>query len=192
MFFREITPLFAVCIIGIVFLVIQFFIPGYDYNIAAYLIIFIIFLIIGILFDRFLVSKIAYKTLFIGEAVFLVIVVLWYTYSISYTEINIETSKPQFFVLYNEEGLQKKDIPSKGLFSKSIVIKSDTIIKVNYDLYNKAQINPPESWNYDFSSYAIDTTIDGKKAIMQIYVQGGKMSADEQDKLVREEIGKIK
>lgn len=193
MFFREITPLFVVCIIGVIFLVAQFFRSNYDYNITAYLIIFIIILVIVFFADRFLTTKIAYKTLFIAEMIFLAAVVLWYAYSISYTAINIETSKPYFFVLYTgDDGLQKKDIPSKGLFSKEIVIESDSTIKVNYVLYNKAQIDPPKSWNGYFSSKGVDTTINGKTAILQIYVRGEEISAEEKDQLLREEIEKIK
>lgn len=188
---HKITPLYAVCVIGIIYLLIQFFTSGRDYNIFAYLIIFIIFLAIGIAADRFLVNHIAYKKLFIGESILLVIAIVWYSYSSGYTAINIETTKPYFFVLYSNEGLKKKDIPAKGLFSKSIVIKSDETIELNYELYNSAQVNPPESWNYSFSSLGIDSSINGAKAILQIYDRENKMTVDEKNELLKKEIERI-
>lgn len=186
------TPLLAVCLIGIIYLLIQFFLSKSDYNIIAYLIIFIVFLVIGIVVDRLLISQISYIKLFIGEGIFLIVASLWYVYSTSYTEINVETSKPYFFVLYSEDGLKKKDIPSKGLFSKSILVKSDSNVYVHYDLYNKAQINPPQSWKYNFSSNAIDTTINSKKVVMQVYVYDNKIMDNEQKLMLQKELEKIK
>lgn len=168
-FFKKITPVFVVAIFGIIYLFIQFVIPGNDYNIFAYLIIFIVGLAFAFVIDRFLVLKMSYKKLFIAEIILIVSVALWVNYSSSYTEINIETSKPYFLVIYNEDGLKKSDIPSKGLFSKSILIKSDSAIYINDKLEYAAQVNPPAAWNYSFSSNKIEKIINSKKVTLQIF-----------------------
>lgn len=188
-FLHNITPIFVICICGIIYLFIQFLIPKNDYNIFAYLVIFIIILCLGFAIDRFLVSQISYRKLFIAEIIFLTISILWYSYSISYTEINIETTNPYFFVIYKEGGLKKSNIPSKGLFSKSIVIRSDSNIYIDDKLKYIAQINPPQSWNYGFSSKGIDTVINNKKA--SIFIYAFKMGEIEQNQLLENEAKKL-
>ncbi|MEO7044885.1 MAG: hypothetical protein ABI091_06225 [Ferruginibacter sp.] len=187
--FKKITPVFVVALLGIIYLVIQFFIPGNDYNIFAYLVIFIVGFTVAFFIDRFLVLKMSYKKLFIAEIILLVSLTLWANYSSSYTEINIETSKPYFVVIYNENGLKKSDIPSKGLFSKSILIKSDSAIYINDKLEDAAQVNPPAAWNYSFSSNKIEKIINSKKVTIQIFA--ADMSELERTQLMEAEAKKL-
>lgn len=168
LFFYKITPVSVICILGIIYLFIQFFISGRDYNIFAYLIIFIIFLTVAFAADRFLVSKVAYRKLVIFEFIFLVVCTIWYMYSSRYTMINIETSKPYFFIVYDNGGLKKADIPSTGLFKKSITITSDSNIHIQKSLEYDAQVNPPVSWNYNYSSNKAEANANGEHIIVQI------------------------
>lgn len=186
---HKITPLFVVCLCGIIYLLIQLFILEKDYNIIAYLIILIFFLAVAFIIDRFLVSKISYKKLFIAETIFLIGLTLWFGYSSGYTEINIETSKPYFFVIYNDDGLKKSDIPSTGLFNKSITVKSDSDIFINHELEYSAQINPPKSWNYSYSSNKIEKIIKNKKVTIQIFT--GNTSETERNELLENEAKKL-
>lgn len=188
-FLKKITPVYVVCLSGIIYFASQFFILDKDYNIFAYLIIFIVFLSFAFVIDRFLVTKISYKKLFIAEFILLISVTIWYIYSTSYTEINIETSKPYFFVIYNDDGLKKADIPSTGLFNKSIVIKSDSNIYIANDLQYSAQINPPKSWNGSYSSNKIEKTINGKKITIQIFA--GNTTEKERNQLLEIEAKKL-
>ncbi|MFT3948824.1 MAG: hypothetical protein QM763_17805 [Agriterribacter sp.] len=188
-FFRNITPVYVVCLIFVGCLLIQFFTTGNDYNIIAYLIIFIIFLAIAFAIDRLLASRVAYVRLIIFEIIFLSGCSLWYMYSSGYTEINIETSKPYFFVIYKENGLQKKDIPTTGLFKKSITITSNSNIYVDDALEYEAQVNPPKSWNYSFSSNKADTVINTKKITVQIFAR--QMSEGEQKRALQNEVKKL-
>lgn len=187
---RKITPVLVVGLIGIIFLLIQFFIPDQDYNIFAYLFIFIIFLGICIAIDRVLITRVAYKTMLIGETILITIITFWYLYSTKYTEINIETSKPYFFVIYGDGGIKENDIPANGLFNKSLLVKTDTIIKVDYSLYNVALIRTPKNWN-SYSTIGIDTVLNEKKVILDIYSKGDQMSGPEKIQLLRSEIERM-
>lgn len=188
--FRTITPVSFVCMLGIIYLISQLFLSGRDYNIFAYVIIFIIFLAIAFAADRFLVSKFAYKKLVIFEFIFLAICISWYIYSSRYTIITIETTKPYFFVIYDSKGLKKSDIPSKGLFNKSITIKSDSNIHVARYLEYDAQVDPPLSWNYSSSSNKKEITLNNETVVVQIFTKGG-IDEKKMNELLEEEVKRL-
>jgi len=190
LFFFKITPVSVISILGIIYLFVQFFISGRDYNIFTYLVIYIIFLTIVFATDRFLISKIAYKKLVIFEFIFLVVCTAWYVYSSRYTMINIETSRPYFFIVYDNSGLKKSDIPSKGLLNRSITITSDSNIHIQKSLEYAAQINPPLSWKFDFYSAKTETQVNGENVIVEIFAQ--KMNEKELKEKLDEEVNRMK
>lgn len=106
-FFHKITPVYIVSILCLIYLLIQFFKAENDYNIFAYLIIFIIFIIIVVAIDRLLAFRVNHLKLIIFEIILLVGCVFGFVYSSGYTEINVETNKSYFFVIYKDGGLKK-------------------------------------------------------------------------------------
>lgn len=187
--FRKITPVFLVALLGMFFLFTQFFIPENDYNIFAYLFIYIVLLSLFLLIDRYLITKIAYKKLFVVELILIIGVIFWYVYSAGYTEIKIETSRPYFFIIYDDAGLKKSSIPSTGLFKKSIQIKIDSSMHLNYTLKDKVQITPPRNWNYGYLTKGWDTVIHSNKVEIQVFSLN--LSQGKVDSLLNAEIAQL-
>lgn len=189
-FFQKITPVFIVSLVGIIYLIAQIFIIGLDYNILAYILIFIILISFAFAIDRLLSTKIAYKKLFVFELLFLIICLFWYLYSSSYTMINIETSKPYFLVVYDNNGLKKNDIPTEGVFNKSITITSDTTVHISKSLEYDAQINPPKAWKYSYSSFKKEARVNGENVVIEIFAHEMQESVLK-EKLLDAEVAKM-
>ena len=100
--------------------------------------------------------------------------------------INIETGKPYFFVVYDNQGLQKGDIPSKGIFNKSITITNDSTIHIYQGLEYDAQVNPPSAWNYSFSSKKAEASIHAEKVVIQIFAR--ELNEKELNEKLQEEV----
>ena len=188
-FFRNITPVFVVALLGILFLMVQFFISGKDYNIFAYLFVYIVLLCLLLSIDRYLVSKIAYKKLFIAEIALIVCATFWYIFSAGYAEVKIDTTKPYFFIVYDDGGLKKSEMPSAGLFKTSIRLNAESAVRLNYSLKNETLIDPPPSWNYDYLTNVWDTVVGSNKIELQLFAL--KLSQEKMDSLLRAEIPKI-
>lgn len=180
--FRKITPVSVLVPLSIILLAVQFFIPGNDYNIFAYLFIYIVVLGLVLLIDRFLVSKITYKKLLISEILVILCVGFWYIYSTGYAEVKIETTKPYFFIVYDNGGFRKSDMPSSGLFKTSIRLNADSAVRLNYSLRDETVIDPPASWNYSYLTKLRDTVINFIKIEIQIYTLN--LSPDTVDSLL--------
>ncbi|RZL62305.1 MAG: hypothetical protein EOO93_09400 [Pedobacter sp.] len=185
----KITPISLVFLLGSIYLIYQFFASGRDYNILPYIIIFIMILTAAFALDRFLLSKFDYIKLIIFELIFLVLSTIGYLYNTKITLINIETNKSYFFVVYDDYGLKKSDIPTKGLFDKSITINTDTTVHIYKSLEYDAQVNPPKAWNFSFTSKKLDAKIGSQHVIIGIYARN--MNEKEVNLKLKEEIMRL-
>ena len=188
LFFEKITPVSVVCMAAIIYLIVLFFISQTDYSIAAFLLVYIVLLAGAFAIDRFLVSRVDYKKLLVFELVFVAVCAIGYLYAQKRIEIVVETSNPYFFVIYDSNGLKKEAIPSKGLFSRSVTVKGDSVIHVN-KLLESAEIKPPESWGNNYTSERKDALIHAEKVVVEIYA--GKMEYKKVIQLLQAEVRKL-
>ena len=187
-FFEKITPVSVVCMAAIIYLIVLFFISEIDYGIAAFLVVYIILLAGAFAIDRLLISRVDYKKLLIFELIFLTVCTIGYLYAQRRTEIVVETSNPCFFVIYDSDGLKKNEIPSKGLFNRSVTVKGDSVIHVN-KFMEDAEIKPPESWGNHYTSERKEALIHAEKVVVEIYA--GKMEYKKVIQLLADEVRKL-
>ena len=141
-------------------------------------------LYIILLFDRYLIRKISYKKLVAFQIVFLLLLPLLCLYVTKDIRINIETNKPYFIVVYSNKGLTKEDIPKKGLFDKSLTLRNDSVIFLNYSLKEseKFYVVEPNSWKGYKSKY-LDTVINLNKVTIE--VRSNDLSDEVRDSILK-------
>ncbi|MBO0951229.1 hypothetical protein [Fibrella forsythiae] len=139
--------------------------------------------------DRFLVSKFDHTKLVIVESVFPVASFIGCLYVNKTTIINVVTNKGYFFVLYDDDGIKKKGISTKGLFDKAKTICADSNVHVNKALEYDVQINTPKAWNYNFISKKREAIISNKRIIVEIYARN--LNEQQTDAKLSEEIFRL-
>lgn len=189
LFIKNITPVSVVCMAGILFLLVQFFKSGIDYNIIAFVVVYIILLALVFAVDRFMVSRIAYKKLLIFELIFLAVCTIGYMYFNRVAEIKIETAKPYFFVIYDHGDLKKSEIPKKGLFNRSTVLKIDSVIHIDKALEYEVQIKPPSGWNNKYTMERTEAEVNSEKVTIAIFAR--EMEYKKLSQLLQEEKKKL-
>src|SRR4051812_26857110 len=135
---KNITPLFVLTVVGLIFCLgeIAILLGSSDKGELATGLLSILALVLFLLFfiDRFLIRKLSFQKVVVGEIIFILIVPLFYLYLNKRTNIIVDTSKQYFVLLYDKNGLDKKQIPSSGIFNHSITFKNSSIINLNYTL----------------------------------------------------------
>jgi hypothetical protein len=184
--FKNITPLFVLTIVGIILCLV---------NIAILLLskdqgelatgvlamwafgLYLIFLV-----DRFLIKKAGLKKVIITEVTFLVLLPFIYLYLNKDSKIYVDTERPYFIIVYSNNGLTKKQIPSTGLFDHTVTFKNDSVINLNYSLLNDHNIYvlQPKSWGGYKAKY-LDTIINSNK--LKIEMRSNDISDEQRDSI---------
>ncbi len=126
-----------------------------------------VFVLYGV--ERFIVRKINYRILFIGELVLLLIVPISFYYSVSMIDLNVTTEKSYFVVLFDSKKNPLTDFKRKGLFEKELSV-SDHIIHLDSSLYNNEdlRIRVPENWR-EISYSNGEIMLSGKLTRYRLY-----------------------
>lgn len=171
---KNITPLFILTIIGMLFCVaeITILLLSRDKGELAtgLLTILGLLLLVLLLIDRFLIKKVVIKKVIITEVVLIISALFFYLHFNKKTQIRIETTKQYFVLLYDKNGLSKKQIPVSGLFDHSITINGDSIVNLNYTLlYEKeVEVIEPKNWGGHFKMN-FDTLLKGNPFKIEMY-----------------------
>ena len=87
------------------------------------------------------------------------------------TKIRVDTSEEYFIVLHNNKGLKKEQVPSSGLFNRSLTIKNQTVINLHSTLLNDNEfiVTTPNTWNDGEGNLYFDTIINSKKESYHLF-----------------------
>lgn len=187
---HKITPVAVVCIAAVVFIVIVLIRGHLDYGAAAYLVVYLILVIVAFAIDRVLVSKISYGKLFVSELLVLVLSATAYIYFNRYDKINIETSEPYFFVHYDRYGIKESDILFKGFWFRSTTFTVGREVHIHSSLEGKVRIVPPPDWEKNYSFDRDDLITDDGRTGIELYSK--KMEYLKLHQLLQDEILKLK
>ncbi|MCY2688743.1 hypothetical protein [Salinimicrobium sp. TH3] len=126
-----------------------------------------VFVLYGI--ERFIVRKINYRILFVGELILLLILPISFYYSVSMTDLNVTTEKSYFVVLFDSKENSLTDFKRTGLFGKELSV-SHHIIHLDSSLYNNEalRIRVPETWREISNSHG-QIKLSGKKINYRLY-----------------------
>lgn len=147
------VTLLTVIIIICLFVTIQALYIAYtnDHTSAIYTAILIpitIFFLFLYIIDRFLVKRMSYIILVIGEIVIGTFLYLLFSYQNSYTTINFNTDKDYILVIFdaNENSISKFN--KKGIFGKELNLNNINIIHLDSSMFLRKdlRINPPKDW----------------------------------------------
>jgi hypothetical protein len=138
-------------------------------------------LYIFFLLDRYFVKKVGYKKVIVMEIIFLLLLPFIYLYLGKDTRIYIDTDKSYFILVYNK-GLTKKQIPSSGLFDHAIRFKNDSIVHLDFSLFddNNVHVLEPKSWG-GFKAKYLDTIINSNK--MDIEMRSNDLPDEQRDSI---------
>ncbi len=184
---KHITPFYMACSVGIIFLVIIALLGRRDSFWFPNLLVFILILVVVLLIDRLIASRIGYGILFFTELAILGLLFLFYTYANRSIEIRIETSKSFFLVIYDKSGLRKSDIPKISLFQRAMVKNIDSVIHIHESLANEVEIQRPSGWGTSgYSSRSESASMKSGDVTIQIFLQGTGNS-ERMEQLLNEE-----
>lgn len=107
-------------------------------------------IVLGLLYtlDRYLVKKIAYYKLNIGELIIGLLIFLYFAYQDSYMTINFHTDQDYILVLFDSKENSISRFEKKGLFSKELNLYHSNIehLDRSLGLSKDLRINPPIEW----------------------------------------------
>jgi hypothetical protein len=124
-----------------------------------------VFLIVLYILDRFLIKRVAYATLMLGEVLLGIVVFLLFSYQESYTDVNFNTDQDHILVIFDAQENSISTFNRKGIFGKELNVDSNTIhLDRSMALRKNLRINDPESWKgsyykhgkYDFKGDSIE------------------------------------
>jgi hypothetical protein len=174
-FFVNITPVFVISLIGLILCVgeILILLLSKDQGELAtgVLSIVALFLFAVLLFDRYLVTKIRLRKIIVGELIIFLLIPFLFMYLNKKTRIHIDTNEEYYILVYNENGLTKEQIPSKGLFNRGITIHNQTTINLHSSLLkdNEILVETLKGWRDGETNMYFDTTINSKKVTYQMF-----------------------
>ena len=122
------------------------------------------------LIDRYLVKKVSYRKLILTELILILLFPVLYLCLHKETKLYIETNRPYYILVYSDVGITKEQIKRKGLADHCMTIKKDSIIFLNYNLYNDKNfiVIDPKNWN-GHKAKRLDTIINAKRIIIEMY-----------------------
>ncbi|MFC2110703.1 hypothetical protein ACFLSU_09060, partial [Bacteroidota bacterium] len=120
-----------------------------------------IFLIFFYIIDRFLVKKVSYYKLIIGEIIIGIVIYVIFSYQDSYTDINFHTNQDYVLVIFNSEENSISKFNRKGLFGKELDVYNTNKIHldITMSLRKNLRINEPKEWKgtyYKRGKYEIE------------------------------------
>ena len=107
-----------------------------------------IFFICLYLVDRWLINKITYIKIMIGEGLILVGVLFFLLLQNKSTDINFETDKDFILVLFDGKSESDSNFENKWILGKELNVNNENIIHLNPTLLNQKNlmINAPKDW----------------------------------------------
>ena len=124
-----------------------------------------IVLIILYILDRFLIKRVAYYKLIIGETIIGIFVFLLFSYQESYTDINFNTNQDYILVIFDAKEKSISNFNRKGIFGKELNVDTNKIhLDRTMAVRKNLRINDPAAWKgsyykrgkYDFKGDSID------------------------------------
>jgi hypothetical protein len=171
-FFKKLTPLSAVCTVGLILCVAEminlFFSEKNSGGLATGVLGFItLLLLILIAIDRYLIERTNYKLLIILEIIFIILASFSYAFINRRILIYVETHKNYFVVLSDKYGKKKSDFQFRGIIDQNVTIRND-LIRINSAFLDNpsTEIVPP--WGGSYNAY-LDTIIHSERVKMQLY-----------------------
>lgn len=149
--------------------------------IYAFLVIPItIFLIILYILDRFLIKKVAYSKLMLGELIIGIFVFLLFSYQESYTDINFNTNQDYILVIFDAKEKSISNFKRKGIFGKLLNVDTNKIhLDSSMALRKNLRINDPAAWRgsyykrgkYDFKGDSIEYIISLQQDLSKRFIK---------------------
>lgn len=114
---------------------------------AVWIPITIVFLLLYII-DRYLVKKIAYYKLILGELTIALLIFIYFGFQDSYVAINFHTNQDYILVLFDSNENSISRFEKKGFFNKELNLYQKNIehLDRSLGLRKDLRINPPVEW----------------------------------------------
>ena len=114
---------------------------------AAIVIPITLFLLVLYILDRFLIKRLAYYKLMIGELLLGIAVFLIFSYQDSYIAINFDTNQNYILVIFDAKENSISKFTRKGIFGKQLNASTNKIrLDSSMALRKNLRINEPKAW----------------------------------------------